>query len=163
MVINQKFFVNGIRSLLRRAPSMDTLVAMGSGVSFLYSVITLLRMTFEADPHALMSDLYFESAAMIVTLITIGKLLESISKGRTTDALKALIKLSPETATVVRDGEAVTVDISEVVTGDIFEVRPGGQIPVDGNVIEGASAVDESAENPYPWIRFREIRCLPRP
>ena len=145
MVINQKFFVNGIRSLLRRAPSMDTLVAMGSGVSFLYSVITLLRMTFEADPHALMSDLYFESAAMIVTLITIGKLLESISKGRTTDALKTLIKLSPETATVVRDGEAVTVDISEVVTGDIFEVRPGGQIPVDGVVIEGASAVDESA------------------
>ena len=124
---------------------MDTLVAMGSGVSFLYSFVTLIRMTVSSDPHMLMDDLYFESAAMIVTLITVGKLLESISKGKTTDALKALIRLAPETAVVVRDGASVTVDISEVVAGDIIEVRPGEKIPVDGVVTEGASAVDESA------------------
>lgn len=145
MVINQKFFVSGFKSLLRLAPNMDTLVAMGSGVSFLYSFVTLIRMTSSDDPHMLMEDLYFESAAMIVTLITVGKLLESISKGRTTDALKALIKLAPDTAVVVRNGTPVTVDISEVVTGDIIEVRPGEKIPVDGIVTEGASAVDESA------------------
>ena len=145
MVINQKFFISGFKSLIRRSPNMDTLVAMGSGVSFAYSVVTLIRMTASECPHDLMDDLYFESAAMIVTLITIGKLLESISKGRTTDAIKALIKLSPKTAVVVRDGTAVTVDIAEVVKGDVFEVRPGEQIPVDGVVVEGSSAVDESA------------------
>jgi len=145
MVINQKFFISGFKSLVRRAPNMDTLVAMGSGVSFAYSFVTLIRMTASSDPHMLMDDLYFESAAMIVTLITVGKLLESISKGRTTDALKALIRLAPETAVVVRDGTPVTVDISEVVAGDIIEIRPGEKIPVDGVVTEGASAVDESA------------------
>ena len=145
MVINQKFFISGFKSLIKLAPNMDTLVAMGSGVSFAYSFVTLIRMASAADPHALMDDLYFESAAMIVTLITIGKLLESISKGRTTDAIRALIRLSPKTAVVVRDGTTVTVDISEVVKGDVFEVRPGEQIPVDGVVVEGSSAVDESA------------------
>ena len=145
MVINQKFFISGSKSLLRLAPNMDTLVAMGSGVSFLYSFVTLIRMTASEDPHMLMDDLYFESAAMIVTLITVGKLLESVSKGRTTDALKDLIRLAPATAVVIRDGSAVTVDIAEVVKGDVFEVRPGEQIPVDGIVIEGMSAVDESA------------------
>lgn len=145
MIIDQKFFVSGSKALIHRAPNMDTLIAMGSGVSFAYSVVTLIRMTASGDPHALMNDLYFESAAMIVTLITVGKLLEAISKGRTTDALKELIKLSPETAVVVRNGTAVTVDVAEVVEGDIFEVRPGDQIPVDGVVIEGVSAVDESA------------------
>ena len=145
MVINQKFFINGFKSLVKLAPNMDTLVAMGSGVSFAYSFVTLIRMTVSSDPHMLMDDLYFESAAMIVTLITVGKLLESISKGKTTDALKALIRLAPETAVVVRDGASVTVDISEVEAGDIIEVRPGEKIPVDGIVTEGASAVDESA------------------
>ena len=145
MVINQKFFISGTKSLLKRAPNMDTLVAMGSGVSFAYSVVTLIRMTASECPHDLMDDLYFESAAMIVTLITVGKLLESISKGRTTDAIRSLIKLSPKTAVVVRDGNAVTVDITEVAKGDIVEVRPGEQIPVDGVVEEGSSAVDESA------------------
>ena len=145
MVINQKFFISGFKSLVKLAPNMDTLVAMGSGVSFAYSFVTLIRMTASDDPHMLMDDLYFESAAMIVTLITVGKLLESISKGRTTDALKALIRLAPETAVVVRDGASVTVDISEVVIGDMIEIRPGEKIPVDGVVTEGASAVDESA------------------
>jgi Cu2+-exporting ATPase len=145
MVINQKFFISGFRSLFHGAPNMDTLVAMGSGVSFGYSFITLLRMSSEVmsmdtmpQIHEqlmnLMNELYFESAAMIVTLITIGKMLESISKGRTTDALKSLLKLAPQTATVIRDGKEVTVSIDEVVKGDIFTIRPGESIPVDGIV-----------------------------
>lgn len=142
MVINGKFFTSGFRSLIRFAPNMDTLVAMGSGVSFAYSVAVLIQMAQGNGMHA---GLYFESAAMIVTLITIGKLLESISKGRTTDALKGLMKLAPKTAVIVKDGNEVTVGIDEVKVGDIFAVRPGGSIPVDGVIIEGNAAVDESA------------------
>ena len=138
MVINGKFFISGIKSLVRLAPNMDTLVAMGSGVSFIYSVIVLIGMNSE-------SHLYFESAAMIVTLITVGKMLESVSKGRTTNALKDLMDLTPKTAVLIKDGAEVTVPASEVMKGDIFCVKPGDQIPVDGIVIEGSSAVDESA------------------
>ncbi|MCR4688343.1 MAG: heavy metal translocating P-type ATPase [Saccharofermentans sp.] len=141
MVINQKFFVSGIKTLLHLSPNMDTLVALGSGVSFGYSFCVLLAMTVDkGDGH-----LYFESAAMIVTLITIGKMLESISKGKTTNALKDLMDLTPKTAVVVRNGMDVTVPCEEVIKGDIFKVKPGEQIPVDGIVIEGVSAVDESA------------------
>ena len=142
MIINGKFFTSGIKSLVHLAPNMDTLVAMGSGVSFLYSVYVLINMACGRIHHG---SLYFESAAMIVTLITIGKLLESISKGRTTDALKGLMKLAPKTAVVIKDGEEVTVGIDEVKVGDVFAVRPGGSIPVDGVIIEGMAAVDESA------------------
>ena len=142
MVINGKFFTGGIRSLAHLAPNMDTLVAMGSGVSFLYSVYVLISMATGRLHHG---SLYFESAAMIVTLITIGKLLESISKGRTTDALKGLMKLAPKTAVIVKDGEEVTVGIDEVKVGDVFCVRSGGSIPVDGVIIEGSAAIDESA------------------
>ena len=151
MVINQRFFISGFRSVFHGAPNMDTLVALGSGVSFLYSVAALLLMTravADGDParaHALMNEFYFESAAMIVTLITIGKMLEAMSKGRTTDALKSLMKLAPKTAVVLRNGEEVTVAIEEVITGDMFVVRPGEHIPVDGVVTEGESAVNESA------------------
>ncbi|MBR0164449.1 MAG: heavy metal translocating P-type ATPase [Lachnospiraceae bacterium] len=151
MVINQRFFISGFRSVLHGAPNMDTLVALGSGVSFAYSVVALLLMTrahIDADmarAHALMNEFYFESAAMIVTLITVGKMLEAMSKGRTTDALKALMKLAPKTAVVVRDGEEITIGVEEVVRGDIFVVRPGEHIPVDGIVTEGISAVNESA------------------
>lgn len=142
MIINGKFFSSGFRSLFHLAPNMDTLVAMGSGVSFVYSVAILIGMIKNPGTHA---GLYFESAAMIVTLITIGKLLESISKGRTTDALKGLMKLAPKTAVLVREGNEVTVGIEEVKVGDVFAVRPGGSIPVDGVIIEGNAAVDESA------------------
>ena len=148
MVINNKFFVNGFKALLHKSTNMDTLVAMGSGVSFIYSFVTLLHMT-TAGSHeaqmALMDELYFESAAMIVTLITIGKLLEAISKGRTTNALKGLLNLQPKTAVLIRDGQEVTVPIEEVSVGDIYAVRPGGSIPVDGKILEGECAVDESA------------------
>ena len=148
MMINKKFFVNGFKALIHKSTNMDTLVAMGSGISFVYSFVTLLQMT-NAGSHeaqmALMDELYFESAAMIVTLITIGKLLEAISKGRTTNALKALLNLQPKTAVLIRNSEEVTVPVEEVVTGDIFVVRPGGQIPVDGIIREGECAVDESA------------------
>ena len=148
MMINKKFFVNGFKALIHKSTNMDTLVAMGSGISFIYSFVTLLQMT-NAGSHeaqmALMDELYFESAAMIVTLITIGKLLEAISKGRTTNALKALLNLQPKTAVLIRNSEEVTVPVEEVVTGDIFVVRPGGQIPVDGIIREGECAVDESA------------------
>lgn len=142
MVINGKFFTSGFKSLVHLAPNMDTLVAMGSGVSFIYSVVVLIGMAHNNGGHA---GLYFESAAMIVTLITIGKLLESISKGRTTDALKGLMKLAPKTAVIVKDGNEITVGIDEVKVGDVFAVRPGGSIPVDGVIIEGNAAVDESA------------------
>ena len=144
MIINQKFFVSGFKGLLHLAPNMDTLVALGSGVSFLYSTVILFLMTAEHS-GSLMNELYFESAAMILTLITVGKLLESRSKGKTTDALKSLMKLAPKTAAVIRNGVETTVEIAQVRTGDVFIVRPGESIPVDGVVIEGGSAVDESA------------------
>ena len=142
MIINGKFFTRGFKSLIHLAPNMDALVAMGSGVSFLYSVAVLIGMASGKGGHG---GLYFESAAMIVTLITIGKLLESISKGRTTDALKGLMKLAPKTAVIEKDGEEITVGIDEVKAGDIFIVRPGGSIPVDGVILEGNAAIDESA------------------
>ena len=148
LVINKKFFVNGFKALLHKGTNMDTLVAMGSGISYIYSVVTLLHMTSEHSHEAqmaLMDELYFESAAMILTLITIGKLLEAISKGRTTNALKGLLDLQPKTAVLLRDGNEVTVPIEEVRTGDIYVVRPGGSIPVDGEILEGDCTVDESA------------------
>ena len=148
MVINNRFFVNGFKALIHKGTNMDTLVCMGSGVSFIYSFVTLLHMT-TAGSHeaqmALMDELYFESAAMIVTLITIGKLLEAISKGRTTNALKGLLNLQPKTAVLIKDGEEVAVPVEEVKVGDIYAVRPGGSIPVDGRIIEGECAVNESA------------------
>ena len=148
LVINKKFFVNGFKALLHKGTNMDTLVAMGSGISYIYSVVTLLHMTSEHSHEAqmaLMDELYFESAAMILTLITIGKLLEAISKGRTTNALKGLLDLQPKTAVLLRDGNEVTVPIEEVRAGDIYVVRPGGSIPVDGEILEGDCTVDESA------------------
>lgn len=148
LVINKKFFVNGFKALLHKGTNMDTLVAMGSGISYIYSIVTLLHMTSEHSHEAqmaLMDELYFESAAMILTLITIGKLLEAISKGRTTNALKGLLDLQPKTAVLLRDGNEVTVPIEEVRAGDIYVVRPGGSIPVDGEILEGDCAVDESA------------------
>ncbi len=148
MVINQKFFISGFKGILHGAPNMDTLVALGSGASFIWSVYALFQMT-AADNHEAvmhyMHEFYFESAAMILTLITVGKMLEARSKGKTTDALKGLMKLAPKTATVIRNGKEETVPISQVKKGDIFTVRPGESIPVDGIVIDGNSAVDESA------------------
>ncbi len=143
MVINRKFFISGIKSALHLSPNMDTLVAMGSGAAFIYSVIMLVDIA-SGDHHAL-HELYFESAAMILTLITVGKMLESVSKGRTTNALKSLIKLAPTTATLIRDDREVTVDITEVKVGDIFVVRAGDRIATDGVVIKGDISVNESA------------------
>ena len=151
MVINQQFFISGFKALWHRSPNMDTLVAMGSMASFVWSVYALLAMTrAQTDGNAelvmeYMMEFYFESAAMILTLITVGKMLEARSKGKTTDALKSLISLAPKTAVVERDGREVTVSIDEVQKGDIFVVRPGENIPVDGQVIEGNSAVNEAA------------------
>ena len=151
MVINQKFFVSGFKSLWHRAPNMDTLVALGSAASFVWSVYALFMMTdavVRGNDGAIMGymmDFYFESAAMILTLITVGKMLEARSKGRTTDALKGLMRLAPRTANVLRDGKETTVPIEQVRLGDTFVVRPGENIPVDGVVLSGASAVDESA------------------
>ncbi len=146
MVINQRFFISGFQGLVRRSPNMDTLVAMGSMASFTWSVVVLLLMTLDpAGAASRMHDLYFESAAMILALITVGKMLEARSKGKTTDALRALMKLSPQTAVLVREGREVEVPIDQVVIGDIFVVRPGTHIPVDGVVLEGTSAVNESA------------------
>ena len=151
MVINQKFFINGFKGLIHKAPNMDTLVSLGSSASFGYSVYELFAMTgaqAAGDMEAAMEylhNLYFESAAMILTLITVGKLLESISKGRTTDALKSLIRLRPETAVILRDGKEEEVPIERVRKGDIFVVRPGENIPVDGVILEGNSAVNEAA------------------
>lgn len=151
MMINKKFFVSGFSSLMHRAPNMDTLVAMGSGVSFAWSTVVLFQMTRDqmaGHGSALMVDahnLYFESAAMIVTLITVGKMLEAMSKGWTTDALKGLMKLAPKTAVLLVDGEEQEVPVDQVKTGDIFVVRPGENIPVDGFILEGSTAVDESA------------------
>lgn len=150
MVINQNFFISGFKGLIRRSPNMDTLVALGSGASFVYSTYALFAMTVaqtKGDMSAVMSymdDFYFESAAMILALITVGKTLEAYSKGRTTDALKGLMSLSPKTANVLRDGKEITVDIDDVAVGDVFVVRPGESVPVDGIVIDGESAVDES-------------------
>ncbi|MBO6211135.1 MAG: heavy metal translocating P-type ATPase [Schwartzia sp.] len=149
MVINQAFFISGTKSLLGGAPNMDTLVALGSFASFAYSVVALLLMTgVSGDTGAMMAyheDFYFESAAMILALITVGKMLEARSKGKTTDALKGLMQLAPRTATVLRDGTETVIPASEILLGEIFVVRPGEQIPVDGVVIEGAGAVNESA------------------
>ena len=151
MVINQKFFISGFKSLWHRAPNMDTLVALGATAAFVYSTYALFAMTgaqVRGDMDAVidyMMDFYFESAAMILTLITVGKMLEARSKGKTTDALKSLMKLAPKTATVVRDGQEVTVPVEQVQRDDVFVVRPGESIPVDGVVIEGTSAVNESA------------------
>ena len=150
MVINQKFFISGFTSLIHGAPNMDTLVAMGSGASFVYSTYALFAMTdaqLKGDMEAVMGymhEFYFESAAMILTLITVGKMLEARSKGKTTDALKSLMKMAPKTATLVRDGMEMTVPIEQVRKGDIFVVRPGENIPVDGVILEGHSAVNES-------------------
>ena len=151
MVINQKFFISGFRSLFRGAPNMDTLIALGSSAAFLYSTAVLFAMTRAqtdgnmAAVENFMMEFYFESAAMILTLITVGKMLESYSKGKTTSALKGLMKLAPKTATIFRDGQETVVSVDEVQVGDIFSVRPGENIPVDGIVVEGTSAVNESA------------------
>ena len=151
MVINQKFFISGFRGLLHRAPNMDTLVALGSGVSFLYSTCALFAMTdaqVKGDADAVMHymhEFYFESAAMILTLITVGKMLETRAKGKTTNALKSLMKLAPKTAVLLRNGKEITVPIEQVRKGDQFVVRAGENIPVDGVILEGAGAVDESA------------------
>lgn len=151
MLINQKFFTNGIRGIIHKTPNMDTLVSLGSGASFIYSVYGLFAMSHYVVAgnielaHSYMHDLYFESAAMILALITLGKMLEAHSKGKTTDAIKSLMKLSPKTATVIRDGVETEISIEQLVVDDIFVVRPGEHIPVDGVVIEGSSAVDESA------------------
>ncbi len=151
MVINQKFFLSGCKSLLHKSPNMDTLVALGAGAAFVYSTYALFAMTdaqMKGDMAKVMTymhEFYFESAAMILTLITVGKMLEARSKGRTTDALKSLMKLAPKTATVLRDGTETEVSIEQVAKGDIFLVRPGENIPVDGIVLEGSSAVNEAA------------------
>lgn len=152
MIINKKFFVSGLKGLINKAPNMDTLVALGSGASFGYSLYVLYAMTFaQVDGnmelvHHYMHEFYFESAAMILTLITLGKMLESFSKGKTTDALKGLMKLAPKTATIIdANGTEKVVDISRVSIGDVFVVRPGESIPTDGVIIDGSSAVDESA------------------
>ncbi len=151
MMVNQKFFISGFKSLWHRAPNMDTLVALGAGASYVYSTYALFAMT-DAQMHmdmervmSLMHEFYFESAAMILTLITVGKMLEARSKGRTTDALKSLMKLAPKTAVVVREGKEQEIPIRQVLKGDVFVVRPGENIPVDGVVLEGSSAVNESA------------------
>ncbi len=155
MVINQKFFISGFKGMIHRAPNMDTLVALGSAAAFVYGIYAVFMMS-DAQLHGdaekamtYMHELYFESAGMILTLITLGKLLEAYSKGRTTDALKGLMKLAPKTASVLRGAEGAqkeeTVPIEQVKTGDIFVVRPGESIPVDGIIIDGETAVDESA------------------
>ena len=151
MVINQRFFISGFQSLLHRAPNMDTLVALGSGAAFVYSTAVMFRMgaamgegNVEMAVHCL-HDMYFESAAMILTLITVGKMLEAYSKGKTTNAIKSLMDLAPKTAHVIRDGVETTIPAQEVQEGDIFLVKPGESMPVDGEVLEGESAVDESA------------------
>lgn len=151
MVINQKFFINGFKSLWHRAPNMDALVALGAGAAFVYSTYALFAMTeaqVSGDMNGVMTymhELYFESAAMILTLITVGKMLEARSKGKTTDALKGLMKLAPKTALILKDGVQTEVPVEQVKKGDIFVVLPGGNIPVDGVIVEGTGAVDESA------------------
>ncbi len=144
MVINQKFFISGVKGLLHGAPNMDTLVSLGSAAAFAYSTCLLFALTGD-HAHTVSHHFYFESAAMILTLITVGKLLEARSKGKTTDAIKGLMDLAPKTATIVKDGKEQTVPVEQVVVGDVFVVRAGGHIPVDGRVVEGSGAVDESA------------------
>ncbi len=144
MVINQKFFINGFKGLLHKSPNMDTLVAIGAGASFIYSTYALFAMTVHSSANHL-HDLYFESAGTILTLITVGKMLESYSKGKTTNALKSLMSLAPKTAAVIRDGEEKIIPVDQVNKDDIFVVRPGESVPVDGVVIDGGSAIDESA------------------
>ena len=152
MIINSRFFVSGFKGIIHRAPNMDTLVALGSGAAFVYSTVVMFIMSFEtangnlaAAHEYLHSNLYFESSAMILTLITVGKTLEAYSKGRTTDALKSLMKLAPDTAVVIRDGKEIKIKADDVKVGDIFVVRAGESIPVDGVILKGESAVDESA------------------
>ncbi|MEE1318853.1 MAG: HAD-IC family P-type ATPase, partial [Ruminococcus sp.] len=151
MVINQKFFISGFKALIKKSPNMDTLVALGSGTAFVYSTYALFAMTsaqLSGDMNAVMSymhELYFESSAMILTLITVGKMLEARSKGKTTDALKSLMNLAPKTATLLVDGKETEVAIDSVKKGDVFVVRPGESIPVDGVIIDGSSAINESA------------------
>ncbi|MDO4479147.1 MAG: heavy metal translocating P-type ATPase [Lachnospiraceae bacterium] len=149
MIINNRFFVSGFKSLLHRAPNMDTLIALGSSAAFLYSTVVLFAMTGEAaagcDPAIYSHDFYFESAGMILTLITLGKMLEAYSKGKTTNALKSLMKMASETAVILKDGTEMTVPIDQVRVGDTFLVRPGESIPVDGRVLSGESAVNEAA------------------
>lgn len=145
LVVNRKFFISGFRSALNLAPNMDTLVALGSGVSYVYSIFTTVMMIGADNPHHLLHQLYFESAAMILTLITVGKMLEARAKGRTTDAINSLIDLTPKTATVVREGKELSVLASVVEVDDIFLVRPGETIPVDGVVIQGSSSINEAA------------------
>ncbi len=151
MVINQQFFISGVKGVIKKSPNMDTLVSLGSAASFIYSIYALFAMTqaqLDGNVQAVsgyMHEFYFESAAMILVLITVGKMLESRSKGRTTDALRALMSLTPETATVLKDGVEIQVEVSQVKKGDIFVLKPGSAIPVDGNIIEGSGAVDESA------------------
>lgn len=150
MVINQKFFTSGFKSLWRRTPNMDTLVALGSTAAFIYSTFALFAMTdaqVKGNADAVMSymhEFYFESAAMILALITVGKMLEARSKGKTTNALKGLMQLAPKTATLIRDNKEIVVPVEQVAIGDIFVVRPGENIPVDGVILDGDSAVDES-------------------
>ncbi len=144
LVINQKFFINGFRAIFKLSPNMDTLVALGSSAAFIYSVIQLFLLSSDGNSEHL-HNMYFESSAMIVTLVTVGKMLESYSKGRTTDALKGLMKIAPETADVIRESVEMTIPVENVVVGDIFTVKPGQSIPVDAVVIDGSSAVDESA------------------
>lgn len=151
MVINQKFFISGFKGIIHKAPNMDTLVAMGSGAAFIYSTVLLFLMSIDIkngnmeNVHTHLHDLYFESSAMILTLITVGKTLESYSKGKTTNALKSLMSLTPEVATLIKDGKEITVKSEDVQIGDVFVVRAGEKIPVDGVVLKGESAVDESA------------------
>ncbi len=145
LVINQKFFINGFKGLIHRSPNMDTLVALGSAASYGYSIYALFAMTVSDHPEHYIHEFYFESAAMILALITLGKMLEARSKGKTTSALKALMKLAPQTANVIRNGNEITIPIDEVQKGDIFTVRPGESVPVNGIIIDGHSALDESA------------------
>lgn len=145
LVLNQKFFISGIKGLIRRAPNMDTLVALGSGASFIYSIYLLFAMTKSDAPHSLLHGLYFESAAMIVVLITVGKLLEARAKGKTTDALRSLIALSPKTALIEKDGTIQEIPAEKVLEGDIFILKSGAFVPCDGVVLEGHGAVDEAA------------------
>ena len=147
MVINQKFFINGFKGIVHKSPNMDTLVALGSGAAFVYSTYALFKMTTVSADMAnhYLHEFYFESAAMILTLITVGKMLEARSKGKTTDALKGLMNLAPKTAVVITDGVETEVPVENIKKGDIFVVRPGGSIPVDGIILEGTTAVDESA------------------
>ena len=145
IVLNGRFFVNGFKGIVNRAPNMDTLIALGSGAAFVYSTYALFAMTASQNPAEYIHEFYFESSAMILVLITVGKMLEARSKGKTTDALKSLMKIAPKTAVIVKDGTEARVPVESVKKGDIFVVRPGESIPVDGVVLEGESAVNESA------------------